>query len=135
MDSLNIEATDISPKILFDIKNNVFDIIGKSRPENVRAFYQPVLNWLDKFEVEIISKSNEALANKLIINLVFEYFNSSSAKFIFDIISKIHKFNNKGIIIEINWFYDEGDDEMLEAGEELSKMIAFPFNFQLLNKK
>jgi len=39
------------------------------------------------------------------------------------------KFHSKGNAVEINWYYDEDDDEIFESGEEISEMINFPFNF------
>jgi hypothetical protein len=129
MKTLNIEATETSPKIFFDINNGIFDIIGKSRPENVRDFYVPIINWLDNYEKDILQLYLSNKNYKLLVNLIFEYFNSSSAKFIYEIVSKFHKIQNKGIIVEVKWFYDEGDDDILEAGKELSKIIDFPFHF------
>ncbi len=57
------------------------------------------------------------------------YFNSSSAKFILDVIVEVHKFHLDGYSIKIDWYFDEGDDDMLETGEDLSDMVDFPFNF------
>ena len=57
------------------------------------------------------------------------YFNSSSAKFLLDVIVEVHKYHLEGFNVKINWYYDEGDDDMLETGEDLSDMIDFPFSF------
>lgn len=50
------------------------------------------------------------------------YFNSASSKFLLDILFEFMKFHSKGNSIEINWFYDEDDDEILESGEEIADM-------------
>jgi hypothetical protein len=39
------------------------------------------------------------------------------------------KFLSKGNKVEINWYYEEGDDEILESGEEISDMLGYQFNF------
>ena len=57
------------------------------------------------------------------------YFNSASSKFLLDILLEFMKFHSKGNSIEINWFYDEDDDEILESGEEIADMINYSFNF------
>ncbi len=57
MDSLNIEPTEFTPKINFDPDNNLFEISGFSRPENVIGFYRPILKWLDEFSDGVLSKN------------------------------------------------------------------------------
>jgi hypothetical protein len=129
MNKLMIEATEISPKILFDPASRVFEIFGESRPENVREFYEPILNWLDEYGKELFSQPQDPEAKPLTFNFKLEYFNSSSSKFILDILRKIIEYHSKGVNIVINWHFDEGDEDMQEAGEELSKMVNFPFNY------
>jgi len=48
MESLKIEATDKTPRIILDPYNDIFEISGNSRPENVSEFYFPVINWLNE---------------------------------------------------------------------------------------
>ncbi len=130
MDKLLIEATEISPKILFNPSERMFEIFGESRPENVREFYEPILNWLDEYGKELFSSGDQGSdAKPLTFNFKLEYFNSSSSKFILDILRKIIEYHSKGVNIVINWHFDEGDEDMQEAGEELSKMVNFPFNY------
>lgn len=128
MNKLLIEATEISPKVSFDPATRVFEIYGESRPENVREFYEPILNWLEEFGKELFNQP-QAGANPLTFNFKLEYFNSSSSKFILDILRKIIEYHSKGVNVVINWHYDEGDEDMQEAGEELAKMVNFPFNY------
>ena len=57
-------------------------------------------------------------AEKTIVNVQLEYFNTSSSKCILDVFKKleaIHKAKNDVII---NWHYEEDDEDMLEAGED-----------------
>jgi hypothetical protein len=54
--------------------------------------------------------------------------NSSSSKWLFHILKGIQgKFQGKKIIT-INWYYDEDDDSMLEAGEVFQSLLSLPFN-------
>lgn len=130
MDALIIEATENSPLISFDTESKIFEIVGESRPENVREFYEPILNWMDDCGTEMSSNLNdENNATPITFNFKLEYFNSSSSKFILDIVKKIYDYHTKGIKIKVNWFFDEGDEDMQEAGEELSKMVKFPFEY------
>ena len=67
------------------------------------------------------------MAEPLSFRFEFEYFNSSTAKFLFDIISSIKKLAECNIPTEIAWIYDPGDIDMKEAGEDLSILIDLKF--------
>ncbi len=123
MNKLFIEATDISPKVDFNTETNVFVLEGESRPENVRKFYDPLIEWLENY-------NNTALGgHNLTFEFRFDYFNSSSAKFIMDILKILEKIKSKNININIKWYYDEDDEDMLETGEEFSRIIDLTFEY------
>ncbi|MCK5823332.1 MAG: DUF1987 domain-containing protein [Bacteroidales bacterium] len=123
MENLFIEATSTTPKIEFYPNKNLFEISGSSRPEDVRIFYQPILNKLEQFRAEITNKEYDYNDNPFVFNFKFNYFNSSSAKFILDILIEINNYFIDEINIQVNWFFDDGDDDMKEVGEELTEML------------
>jgi len=131
MDPLIIEATSHSPEITFDPSSGQFSISGVSRPEDVRSFYYPVVEWLRNFLEEEIKTGKVSFTDDhpLTLDIKLKYFNSSSAKFLFDIFSEIGQINEEGQTIKIRWYYEEGDDDMFEAGEELSEIAEIPFEF------
>ncbi len=130
MDSLIIEATEDSPKIMFDIGSNRFTISGESRPENAGKFYTPVINWIVKFEEVLHSRKNELNDDStLIFMFKLDYFNSTSAKYIMDILLVIKKFVEQGYKIDVEWHYDQRDDDMLDAGNEFSDTVDLKFNY------
>ncbi|MHC1703768.1 MAG: DUF1987 domain-containing protein [Tenuifilaceae bacterium] len=129
MDPLYIEPTEFTPRINFDPENNIFEISGFSRPENVIGFYRPVLKWLDEYYDNILSKNIDYNKSVLTINLKMTYFNSASSKFILDVLLEFMKYHSKGNDIVINWYYEDGDDEIQESGEEISDMLGYTFNF------
>ena len=43
MDTLNIKGTAETPNVIFDPANNLFEISGKSLPEDGKEFYNPLL--------------------------------------------------------------------------------------------
>ena len=57
------------------------------------------------------------------------YFNSASSKFLLDVLLEFMKFKSKGNEVEVNWYYEDGDEEIQESGEEMSDMIGYPFKF------
>ncbi len=62
-------------------------------------------------------------------NLKMNYFNSSSAKFLYDVMSELVRFHKKGHIIRILWHFEEKDEDMQYAGEEMSELLEVPFQF------
>lgn len=129
MESLIKEATEFTPKINFDANTNIFEVSGFSRPENVIGFFKPILNWLEKFNTENLEKSIDYEKTIITFNAKLTYFNSASSKFLLDILLELYKFQSNGNTIVINWYYEDGDDEILESGEELADMVGMPFNF------
>ncbi len=130
MDSLIIEATDVSPEVLFNLTTNNFIISGKSRPENTGKFYIPIIDWITKFEENLSAQKLEIANNPPIVFLFkLEYFNSVSAKYILDIILMLKDFVVKGHEINIEWHYAESDDDMLDTGTEFSNMVNLKFDF------
>ncbi|MES2592424.1 MAG: DUF1987 domain-containing protein [Bacteroidota bacterium] len=131
MDSLIIEATEDSPKILFDTASNRFTISGESRPENAGKFYTPVINWIVKFEETTLAvqKSENKEGSPLAFVFKLDYFNSTSAKYIMDILLILKKFSDQGYKINVEWHYDKRDDDMLDAGNEFSDTVDLKFDF------
>lgn len=128
MKPLSISATAVSPAVKFDPKNRIFEMSGYSRPENVRDFYFPLVQWIEDYKNELV-RSNTTISTKDPISFKFKfvYFNSSSAKFIYDIVILLNEFSRVNLPVKIYWYYDEDDDELREAGEELSEMANVPF--------
>ncbi len=137
MKTLNIEATDKSPKIIFDPSKKIFEMAGNSRPENVRDFYYPIIETLRNYfdsvadDQQYIKESEEKPYK---FNFKLDYFNSSSAKFISDILVIVKDFNENGIRFKIYWYFEDGDDDMKEVGEDFSDMISFPFNYIMVQR-
>ncbi len=130
MDSLIINQTEDSPQITFDINSNRFMISGESRPENAGKFYTPIIKWIEDFESILYWRKNESTNNaKVTFVFKLDYFNSTSAKYIADIISIIKKLVSNDYKIEIEWHYDKRDDDLLDAGKEFAEIYNVNFNF------
>lgn len=121
MKALHIEPSEFSPKVVFDADNNVFEVSGVSRPENPMEFYQPIIDWLDAY--------SESPNDTTKVEFQFEYFNTSSLKYFLIILSKFKDIEESGKTVQINWCYDEEDDEMLEVGENLEELSELEFNY------
>jgi len=129
MKKLIIEQTSNSPKVILDPENRKFEISGESRPENVNELYMPILEWFDKFDMELSEDKYFDNKDKFEFNFNFEYFNSISAKFILDIFKKIGKLRTKEDAILVIWHYEKDDEVMLEVGKEMSRLVRYPFDY------
>jgi len=134
MEGLYISAQEKSPKVIFDPEKKIFEMEGNSRPENVREFYYPIIDILRKYFENVIDKGDLESYIEAPFNFTFklDYFNSASAKFISDILVIIKDFMNEKLIIKVNWYFEDGDDDMKEVGEDFSEMISLPFNFIMI---
>ena len=118
MQILNLEGTEDTPKIILDKGNGIFEISGRSLPEDSAEFYQPVLDWIDEY------KENTNDSTEFMFKL--EYFNTASSKLILDVLSNLEDIEGVTII----WYFHEDDEDMEEAGEEFSELVELPFEFK-----
>jgi hypothetical protein len=120
MNTLTLNPTEDTPKIILDPASSTYEISGRSLPEDVVTFYQPVMDWLDEFEASPLPEMN--------FNIKLEYFNTASSKLILDILMKLEEIQEAGkCSIKILWHFDSQDTDMEEAGEEYSELVSVPF--------
>ncbi len=126
-----LESSELNPGVIFDPDNNNFEMTGSSRPEDVRDLFYPMLEWLKDLGEEI-SQGKYTLFSKnnpLIFKIKMDYFNSSSAKFMYDIFEELNIIYKSGSPLEIHWYFDKEDDDMREAGEEMQDLVEMEFQF------
>jgi hypothetical protein len=119
METIKIQGTEDTPKIILDAENEVMEISGRSLPEDVSSFYEPVINWLNEYA----EKPNK----KTVLNFKLTYFNTASSKLLLDILMKLEEMHEKGHDVLIRWHYPEDDEDMEEAGEEYADIVDVPF--------
>ncbi len=129
MRKLVIEKTSFSPGVTLDPEKGLFVISGESRPPDVANFYGEILKWFDDFSHS--SYGMKEAGKSFAMNFDFEYFNSSSAKYLLDLCKQISAARSGGMNIAVNWHYEENDLDMLEAGREMSRIAKVPFEFIL----
>lgn len=121
MQALRIPATVKTPEVLFDPSNNVFEIKGKSVPENAEDFYTPVLDWFDDY----VANPNK----ETVLKLDLEYFNISSSKRLLFLLYKLNELAEKSIPVRVEWHHNESDEDMFEVGQDFAFMVKVPFDF------
>jgi len=118
MDPIIIVGTQKTPTVNFN-SNGKIEIKGRSIPENSIEFYKPLVDWLEAYS----SKPQELTE----VNVQLEYFNTSSSKCILDVFKKLESISKAGNNVIVNWYYEEDDEDMLEAGEDYQSIIKIPF--------
>jgi hypothetical protein len=118
MEILKLEGTEDTPKIMLDKKNGIFEISGRSLPEDSAEFYRPVLEWIGNYGKE--PNGSTEFVFKL------EYFNTASSKLILDVLSALEDIKGMKIL----WYFHEDDEDMEEAGQEFSELVEIPFEFK-----
>jgi hypothetical protein len=116
MNNLKLEGTAKTPTINFNTNGELL-IKGRSIPENSVEFYKPVIDWLSEY-------NNSAQAETK-VKVQLEYFNTSSSKCILDVFKKLEALENTNL--SIAWYYEEDDEDMLEAGEDYMAIISIEF--------
>lgn len=119
MSVIKIQGTDDTPTVTLDKENNIFEISGRSLPEDVVVFYKPILEWLDEYK-------NDPL-DKTVFNFKLEYFNTASSKLLLDVLLKLEDISNDGNEVLVRWHFPDDDEDMEEAGEEYSDIVDVPF--------
>lgn len=123
MEKLEIEGSAKTPIVSFDPISGEFELKGRSIPENAVNFYKPIYDWLDGYVASPAKCTS--------LNVKLEYFNTSSSKCLLDVFKKLEYLTkNKVADAKINWFFEEDDEDMQEAGEDYDIIIDIPFGFQ-----
>ena len=119
MQAIKIKGSDDTPNVVLDKENENFEISGRSLPEDVAAFYEPILEWLDEYA--------ESPLEKTIFNFKLEYFNTASSKLLLDVLLKLEDMFDDGKDILVKWHFPDDDEDMEEAGEEYADIVEVPF--------
>ena len=121
MEALRIPATVKTPEVLFDPVNMVFEIKGKSIPDNAEEFYTDILAWFDDY---VANPSSET-----VLKIDLEYFNISSSKRLLFLLYKLNELADKDLAVKVHWYHSELDEDMFEVGQDYAFMVKVPFDF------
>ncbi len=124
MQKFELKETSTTPYVLLDNLNGIIKLEGRSIPENVIDFYQPIIHWIESYVKEP--------CNATLVHFKLEYFNTSSSKRIFDIMKKVETIAaQEGKTVTINWYYEEDDEDIFFAGNDYKTLVP-KIEFNLL---
>ncbi|MFT4678684.1 MAG: hypothetical protein ACJAV7_001784 [Flavobacteriales bacterium] len=119
LNSLYIAQTEETPEVSFNLEDSEFSIVGRSLPENAFSFYKPIIEWIRNY--------SELAVNPGSMTIRLDYFNSSSGRYIMEMLVELENFKKESSKLSIIWISDADDELMIEKGEEFQSLIDLPF--------
>ncbi|HLP55652.1 MAG TPA: DUF1987 domain-containing protein [Fluviicola sp.] len=120
MENLHLEGSAKTPSIHFDAAAGKLELKGRSIPENSVEFYKPLNDWIDAYGKSPVAETA--------VDVKLEYFNTSSSKCILDLFKKLESISGERTNVVINWYFEEDDEDMEEAGQDYQAIIGLKFN-------
>ncbi len=119
MRNLVIEPTSKTPKVILNADLGIFEITGRSIPEDAIGFYRKILDWIEEYGKSPLPDTS--------FKFQLEYFNTSSSKCLLDIFRKLERMHKNGHKVTIRWHYDADDEDMAETGQDYQALLDVPF--------
>ncbi len=120
MKEFRISHTRNSPEIIMR-PDGLIRISGRSIHPNAADFFRPFEEWVGEYVKDPADLTS--------VDVCLEYFNSASAKVFIHILERIKQVTLKNKRFIFNWYYEVGDEDILERGEYFSTVLGVPFNF------
>ena len=119
MENILREGSAKTPSVSFNSASGILELKGRSIPENSVEFYKPLNEWIDSYGAKPCSET--------VVDIKLEYFNTSSSKCILDLFKKLEYISKQGSVVSVNWYFEQDDEDMEEAGEDYQAIIKLPF--------
>ena len=104
MESIYVDATDYLPLIDFSTDGRL-KLEGKAIPEDAVRVFNPLIDFIDELAVESV-----------LFDINLYYFNTATSKKLMEMLRHLDA-NNKIGHIQVNWHFEEGDDDSVETAE------------------
>ncbi|NNM94328.1 MAG: DUF1987 domain-containing protein [Bacteroidia bacterium] len=123
MEDIHLDGTPTTPVVNFLPSRGTFELSGRSIPENAAEFYKPLIECLDSY-----AQSKSLPPTQVDIKL--EYYNTATSRCLLDIFKKLDAMKKSGTEVTVDWYYEEDDDDMRDAGEYYQTLVSVGFNFK-----
>ena len=113
--AFELDMTEVTPQILFDVNEGDFSFTGVLMPEDAFDFFAPLFDYIK------IYFENPKPETKLEVNL--EYFNTFSSRILYRFMKEFVNNQSEKTNITIVWKYESDDEDMEEVGEEFKSLF------------
>jgi hypothetical protein len=118
-----ISATKRSPEIGLFPEGRI-EIKGRSMIEDLTEFNNQIEEWIEKYICNPPDFTR--------IDFYLEYLNTNNIRFYISFLQKIETIRLKNKKMSINWYYEEGDEDIREKGEDISYNLKSRLNIIML---
>lgn len=159
MEDIIIEKTSKTPAVDFKFKEGILEIKGVSIPEDADSFYAPLLEWVNDYIENKETSSTKVLLKLIYFNTSTSDYLVTMLKNLKKLIkeepegetesaaanqakededdqpNRVEEPSEENTIsekhnLEIEWYYEEDDEDMRETGSHFESIIDLPFTFQ-----
>jgi hypothetical protein len=116
-----IDKTADCPYVNFT-ESGLLEIEGRSITEDVFSFWQPLIEWIENYI------KTPAEHTKVVVYL--DYTNSSSNKYLNEMMKLLDRCAADGNSVDITWRYEQDDESILMLGEDLDALTAVPIKLE-----
>lgn len=120
MEIYTIQGDGKKPDINLNGQSGKLEISGRSIPEHAGKFYIPILDWITDY------LKNPAAETEIRYEL--EYYNSSSKRYLLDILEQFNDLAESGKKVTFDWIYEEDDEDAEDVGALFCELIKYPGN-------
>jgi hypothetical protein len=120
MQGKKILSTKKTPEIILN-PEGMIKIKGRSMNGDMTDLSRQMEIWVDEYFCDP--------AELTCVDIYLEYFNEVNLYVYISLLKKIKAIELKNKKYIINWYYEEGDEDILEKGENISFILNIPFNF------
>lgn len=107
------------PVVNFNYATGLCEMSGESYMEETYKFYEPIILWLQNYIKE---------DKPITFNFRLTYFNTSSSRFISEILNNLKNYINEGGKVKINWYYKNDDPDMLSEINDFIEETGISIN-------
>ena len=112
---LEKEKTTSTPYLLIDEEKGYLRLEGRSFHEDIITFFKAIFDWLDIYLPTSFGK--------LTFDFEMDYFNSSTAKLLHNMLMKMDRYATGENKIVVNWITTRNNEIIIECGEDFCDEI------------
>jgi hypothetical protein len=120
MEDIEIKESPTTPEVNLKFSVGKFEIKGVSIPEDTEEFYAPILEAIQTY---IRDERPEKI--QMVFKLI--YVNTSTSAILGRIIKIFENTNDPNLQVNIQWYYEQEDEDMKDLGEDFSSFSEIKF--------